>query len=389
MIIFTCWQKKAFWRCIMEEINESLHLQLLDFDKEKRTKWMKERKPFSVLFEVTPRCNMNCIHCYLQNNHIADEMQYERIIELIDILYEKGILFLTFTGGEIFTRKDFMSIYLYAKKKGFLVELFTNGYLISDEIIEVLKEYPPLLVDISLYGANEDTYYKITGIKGAFDRVVNNCKKLKDAGIRVSLKTPVLNETLGQISEMKDIAAQMDIPFVYTFEICSTIDKDDSPKRHQVRMVDILRHEFENHFEQVKNGGKNSLDRNDIIQELLNNDYVYRCNVALNSFIIDYNGNMCPCMKLRHKGERLTKENYDEIWERFGLYSKIIATEKYACKTCDAAYYCDICPAEMDYLYNDKEYRDKKMCRIALIRRDFYEKRITFEEALDRASFDE
>ena len=119
----------------MEEINENLHLQLLDFDKEKRTKWMKARKPFSVLLEVTPRCNMNCIHCYLKNNHIASEMSYERIIELIDILYEKGILFLTFTGGEIFTRKDFLSIYLYAKKKGFLVELFTNGYLISDEYL--------------------------------------------------------------------------------------------------------------------------------------------------------------------------------------------------------------------------------------------------------------
>lgn len=224
----------------MEEINEKLHLQMLDFDKEKRTKWMKERKPFSVLFEVTPRCNMNCIHCYLKNNHTAYEMDYERIIELIDIIYEKGILFLTFTGGEIFTRKDFLSIYLYAKKKGFLVELFTNGYLISDEIIEVLKEYPPLLVDISLYGANEDTYYKVTGIHGAFNRVLMNCKKLKEAGIRVALKTPVLNETLGQINEMKSIATKMGIPFVYTFEICPTIDKDVSPKSHQVNMVDAL-----------------------------------------------------------------------------------------------------------------------------------------------------
>ena len=60
-----------------------------------------------------------------------------------------------------------------------------------------LQEYLPLLVDISLYGANEDTYYKVTGIYGAFNRVLMNCKKLKEAGIRVALKTPVLNETLG------------------------------------------------------------------------------------------------------------------------------------------------------------------------------------------------
>jgi len=373
----------------MEEINESLHLQLLDFDKEKRMKWMEERKPFSVLFELTSKCNMNCIHCYLKNSHISEEMSYERIVELIDILYEKGILFLTFTGGEIFTRKDFLSIYLYAKKKGFLVELFTNGYLINEEIIEVLKEYPPLLVDISLYGANEKTYYEITGIKGAFEKVLSNCKKLKEAGIRVALKTPVLKETLDQIDDMKAIAEQMDIPFVYTFEICTTIDKDDSPKTHQVPMAEALKHEFYSHFEQMKNGEKNHEDRNAVIRELLQNKYVYRCNVALNSFIIDYKGNICPCMKLRHKGELLTKENYDEIWERFGLYSKIVASETYACKKCSAAYYCDICPAEMDLLYNDMEYRDKKMCKIALIRRDFYEGKMTFEEAIEKASFDE
>lgn len=71
-----------------------------------------------------------------------------------------------------------------------------------------LQEYLPLLVDISLYGANEDTYYKVTGIHGAFNRVLMNCKKLKEAGIRVALKTPVLNETLGQIDEMKSIATK-------------------------------------------------------------------------------------------------------------------------------------------------------------------------------------
>lgn len=372
----------------MEEINEGLHLQLLDFDKEKRLEWMNERKPFSVLFELTPRCNMNCIHCYLQKSHECDELSYERIIEIIDILYEKGILFITFTGGEIFTRKDFLSIYIYAKKKGFLVELFTNGYLISDEIIDVFREYPPLLVDVSLYGADEQTYYKITGIKGAFERVLENCRKLKNAGIRVSLKTPVLKETLGQISKMKSIAEQIDIPFVYTFEICPTIDKDNAPRNHQVELKSILQYEFENHYEQIKNGMKND-DKKIFVDRFLNCEYVYRCNVALNSYVIDFKGYMCPCMKLRHKGKILTREEYDDNWDKFGVYSKLLASEKYVCKACDAAYYCDVCPAEMDFIYGDMEYREKKMCKIAQIRRDFYEKKITFEEAIKKASFDE
>lgn len=161
----------------MVENNEKMYLELLDFDTDKKEKWVKQRLPYSVLFELTARCNMNCVHCYLQNVHDTKELSYDKIIEIIDILYEKGIVFLTFTGGEILLRKDFVDIYLYAKKKGFLVELFTNGYLFDDKIIDALAEYPPLLVDISLYGASENTYRKVTGLQNAFARVIQNCKK--------------------------------------------------------------------------------------------------------------------------------------------------------------------------------------------------------------------
>ena len=130
----------------MKDPNNELHLNLLDFNITKRREWINNRKPFSVLFELTSGCNMNCIHCYLQNMHSPEQLTYEQVLSIIDILYEKGILFLTFTGGEILTRSDFIDIYLYAKKKGFLVELFTNGYLFTDEIIDVLKKYPPLLI---------------------------------------------------------------------------------------------------------------------------------------------------------------------------------------------------------------------------------------------------
>lgn len=374
----------------MEEINKSLHMQLLDFDISKRQEWMEKRKPFSVLFELTARCNMNCIHCYLQNNHVSEQMSYERIIEIIDILYDKGILFLTLTGGEILTRADFLDIYMYAKKRGFLVELFTNGYLFTDEIIAVLKEYPPLLVDISLYGANEETYQKVTRVKGAFEKVICNCKKLKEAGIRVSLKSPIIRDTLGELTDMKKLATEMDIPFVYTFEICSTIDKSDKPKSLQVPLKEVLKYEFENYYEQIADGTrKNNVDNSAIIKELMKSEYVYSCNVALNSFVIDYQGNMCPCMKLRHRGMELHKHNYDEIWSSFAVFSKLKATNVYICKGCDSQYYCDVCPAEMDFLYGDMEYRPKILCKCARVRKAFYEGEMTFEEAIRLASFNE
>lgn len=374
----------------MVENNEKMYLELLDFDTDKKEKWVKQRLPYSVLFELTARCNMNCVHCYLQNVHDTKELSYDKIIEIIDILYEKGIVFLTFTGGEILLRKDFVDIYLYAKKKGFLVELFTNGYLFDDKIIDALAEYPPLLVDISLYGASENTYRKVTGLQNAFARVIQNCKKLKKAGIRVSLKSPIIDLTYPEIKDMQMLADKLQIPFVYTFEICNTIDRQDMPKMYQISLNKALEYEFANHYKQIQTEGRKSKSNYDeIINELRTNEKVYSCNVAVNSFVVDYNGKMCPCMKLRHRGIKLEKNNYEKIWSDFKKYSAQIATMDYKCKGCEALYYCDVCPAEMDFLYNDPEYRPENACKCAYIRKAFYENKISFDEALAEAKENE
>lgn len=370
----------------MEEINEKLHLKLLNFNESKRKQWMEERKPFSVLFELTPRCNFNCIHCYLQNSHSFPQLSLDEIKKIIDILYDKSILFLTLTGGEILTRSDFLDIYMYAKRKGFLVELFTNGYLFTDEIIQVLQEYPPLLVDITLYGGTDETYYKVTGVKGALTKVKENCKKLKSANVRFTLKSPIISTTFNEINDMKKIADELGVTFVHTFDIIPTIDKSEDPRTLQLPLSVILKNEFDNHFKQIEKGErkKGQINYNEIA-ELAENDCVYACNVALNSFVIDYNGKMCPCMKLRHKGVMLTDTNYSDIWDSFKIYSSFKATENYKCKKCASRYYCDICPAEMDFLYDDMEYRPDFVCVPAKIRQKFYEEKITYKEAIELA----
>lgn len=121
--------------------NDRIKMQVLDFATDKRTIWEQNHQLYSVIFEITPKCNFNCVHCYLHDHHASGELSYDEIIEIIDILYEKEVLFLTFTGGDIFTRKDFLDIYLYAKKKGFIIELYTNGALINDQIISTFKKY--------------------------------------------------------------------------------------------------------------------------------------------------------------------------------------------------------------------------------------------------------
>lgn len=88
---------------------------------------------------MTPRCNFNCVHCYLQDHHAEDFLSKDDVIQMLDLLYDEGILFLTLTGGEVLTRKDFAEIYAYAKRKGFLMEVFTNGYALTEEVIALFN----------------------------------------------------------------------------------------------------------------------------------------------------------------------------------------------------------------------------------------------------------
>ena len=354
---------------------------ILNFNKEKKKKWAKERQPYSAFLEVTPKCNMNCVHCYLQKHHGMKELSYKEITEIVDILYDKGVLFLTLSGGEIFTRSDFLDIYMYIKKKGFLVELFSNGLAITDEIIEVLRMYPPLLIDISIYGASESTYETVTGITGAFRKVIDNCKKIKAAGIRMSLKSPVLKENRDEINAMRQIAEEIGVPFCVSYEIDVTIDNDNITKNHQLSMKDMLICEFNDFL--LYGNEKNNTDTDlDGIYEI-EKDSLFICNVAQGSFIIDYEGNMCPCMKFRHRCKKLTKENFDDIWKDFGEIPKLKASDSYKCKKCKARYYCDACAAEREFVLGDFEAVDEQICKYALARYGFYREKMTINEAVN------
>lgn len=101
------------------------------------------------------------------------------------------------------------------------------------------------MVDISLYGSCEETYKKVTGVAGAFDKVMHNIQALLDAGVRVSVKAPVLNLYYSELPQIKAIAEKFGIPFRTGFEIFPSIDNDDSVQQFSVPLAESLKYEFE------------------------------------------------------------------------------------------------------------------------------------------------
>ena len=108
----------------MEEINPSYFYAKIFSNK--------RRYPSSGQIELTYRCNLNCVYCfckgYKEENKELSTIEWKKIIREI---HKEGCFSLIFTGGEPLMRDDFLELYLYAKQKGFIITIFTNGQLLT------------------------------------------------------------------------------------------------------------------------------------------------------------------------------------------------------------------------------------------------------------------
>ena len=136
-----------------------------------------KRIPISCTIELTENCNFHCPHCFIKNigHHY---LAYQDYVSFINQFRERGGLYVTLTGGEALTHPDFVKMYRYTYGLGVSITVFTNGYLVNDEIVQLFTELPPRKIEISLYGTNDDAYALISNQSDAFAVVNANIEKL-------------------------------------------------------------------------------------------------------------------------------------------------------------------------------------------------------------------
>ena len=175
--------------------------------------------PLNGTFEVTPLCNMNCRMCYVrmdreQQETIAPLRTAEEWLELGRTAKERGMTYLLLTGGEPFLRPDFRQIMQGLHRMGFVLSINSNGTMIDEKTVEWLKETPPIRINITLYGASDETYGRLCRNPQGFTQVTKAIRLLKEAGILVKLNcsvTPYNAEDLEQIfafAEKEELVVQ-------------------------------------------------------------------------------------------------------------------------------------------------------------------------------------
>ena len=208
-----------------------------------------KRAPMDVSIEITRRCPLDCLHCY---NNLpmgdqvarAQEMTFAEHVRLLDELVAAGTLWLLYSGGEIFARKDFLDIYTEAKKRGFLITLFTNGILINERVADHLAKYRPFSIEITLYGATRETYDALTQVPGSYDRCMRGIQLLIERNLPLKLKTVPTSINQHEVYEMKHLAESLGVEFKFDPLVNPRIDCSQSPLAVRLSPEQVVALEF-------------------------------------------------------------------------------------------------------------------------------------------------
>jgi len=179
----------------------------------------KDKRPV-VVWNVTGRCNLKCIHCYAHAKEKAfdDELTTDEGKALLDDLAQYGVPVILFSGGEPLMRKDLSELARYAVKRGMRAVISTNGTLITAEKAQALKEIGLSYVGISLDGM-EAVNDRFRGVKGAFKAAIEGTKNCQKAGIKVGFRFTINKLNVGEIPAVFDLLEDLEVPRVCFYHL--------------------------------------------------------------------------------------------------------------------------------------------------------------------------
>jgi 12,18-didecarboxysiroheme deacetylase len=205
----------------------------------------EDKKPV-VVWNMTRRCNLKCVHCYAQavSTKGKDEISTEQGRAIIDDLAAFGVPVILFSGGEPLVREDLPELAQHAVDKGMRAVISTNGTLISKEKARELKGIGLSYVGISLDGGQE-THDRFRGVPGTFRRTMEGVENCQQEGLKVGLRFTINKRNYEQVPIIFDILKEREIPRVCFYHLVysgrgSELIQEDLSNPQTRRLVDLI-----------------------------------------------------------------------------------------------------------------------------------------------------
>ena len=341
----------------------------------------KSGKPllFRLDMEFTERCNNNCIHCGINLPKDDLEAQKKELStgEIKNILREAvslECLSVRFTGGEPLLRGDFEELYVFARKIGLRVLIFTNATLITKHVADLFSRIPPLeKIEITVYGMKKNSYEAASRIPGSFKAAWRGINLLLEKKIPFIVKGALLPANRMEIDEFEEWAAKipwMDKPPSYSMFFHLRCRRDEQKNK----CINSLRLSPEEGQRIVTRCKERYIERmKEFCSKFMHpsGDKLFSCGSGQGGGCADAYGNFQPCLMLRHPDTvyNLKKGSLKDALENFFPKIREIKALNWdylnRCARCFLKGLCDQCPAESWMEHGSLDTPVEYFCEIA------------------------
>ncbi|MGE0639820.1 MAG: radical SAM/SPASM domain-containing protein [Thermoanaerobaculia bacterium] len=297
----------------------------------------RENRLFTVLLELTYRCNLDCFFCYNDVGLRGTPLRKEDYFRLLEDLASLGTLQLSLSGGEPLAHPDFFAIGARARELGFVVRIKSNGHALRGTLARrVRDEIDPYSIEVSLHGAVAETHDRQTRVPGSFARLIENLTDLRELGLRVKINSTLTSYNEGEIEGMFEIADRLGFPLQVDPDVTPRDNGDLEPLTVRASKDGIQRL-FELQSERGRARAGAGEDGGEAVPEVMRQgDADVRppasgkhCGAGSSNIAIDPYGNVYPCVQWRRPVGNLHDRSIREIWTGSSELESIrrIATE--------------------------------------------------------------
>jgi mycofactocin biosynthetic radical S-adenosylmethionine protein MftC len=280
------------------------------------TAW-RENLLFSVLVELTYRCNLDCFFCYNDLGLRGEPLSREEYFRLFADLREMEVMHLSLSGGEPVAHPDFLVLGARARELGFVVRVKSNGHALRGELARRIRdEIDPFLIEVSLHGATAATHDRQTRVPGSFSRLLANLAEMRELGLRVKINSTLTAWNEGELDAMFTLTDSLGLPLQIDPEVTPRDDGSREPLQVAASREGVLRL-FRLQFErsrsaaadapvEVARGGDDGTMPAPVHKH---------CGAGSSGIAVDPYGNVYPCVQWRRPVGNLHQQSIREIWQ--------------------------------------------------------------------------
>lgn len=317
----------------------------------------EKKIPLKMTLEITPLCNLKCKMCYVRESYdkVADHLlSLDYWILLIKQMKDAGTLFVALIGGEPMTHPHIREIYEEILKNGMYVNLTTNGTMFAYGVPEWMIEQKPRYITVSLYGASNDTYKRLTGHSKGYDLAIKGIEMLMSASIPVQINFCVTKDNYDDLPVILEFARENGLKILattYEYPNYTRHTHVDNGMQDRLSVEKTAKAQWliertlhlDSYEDKVKYFARGCCGKN-----TPRNKNNFTCRAGSTTGWITWNGMLCCCGLIDAPAIDLdlNKNIFSMAWNSL---TKTIANLKISehCAVCDKRDYCAACPAKI------------------------------------------